>query len=437
MIHPQDEEGFDLTLEEDRGRHMFARNGDHLLIPFQCEICHYRNLKGMDPTGTKADGILLRTIRRANLDAFWSREPGTVSATRRDSLKLAEIGMRLGLKNILPVMGPFPLEDSLGMGLAVGMLIRSLDKGRYQSTLQFESVRKMRSAFSNMWHASKLTLTTSVMAKDTRKTYVTSCPSYSLWFERFIVGMHKRMGDVVHQDKAVTLEVIHKLVEGLEEDYLEGKTYREKEKIADIAVFILGSFLGGLRGEETLRIVLGEAREFLEEGEANGKHSHVVLPLRGRFKGEDGEGYHLVVVSARPTNSSLQLKPWLCRSIAWKANRGLVRGFLFVNDKGRRASLKEFEGEILGRIARVQSCYPRLIMSSIDAQEEYGLSRSFRRGSNSEALNRGVSEAAIDRNNWWRKVDRAGARKAKLPMRDHYTEVLVALKRYLEYSQAL
>ena len=75
----------------------------------------------------------------------------------------------------------------------------------------------------------------------------------------------------------------------------------------------------------------------------------------------------------------------------------------------------------------MQSCYPRLIMASIDVQEEYGLSRSFRRGSNSEALNRGVNEAAIDRNNWRRKVDRAGARKAKLQMRDHYAEVLVAL----------
>ena len=142
------------------------------------------------------------------------------------------------------------------------------------------------------------------------------------------------------------------------------------------------------------------------------------------------------MVSAR-TNSGLQLKPWLCRAIALKANRGLFRGFLFVDDKGRRSSLKEFEGEILGRITRVQSYYPRLIMSSIDVQEEYGLSRSFRRGSNSEALNRGVSKTSIYRNNRWRKVDRAGARKAKPPMRDHYTEVLVALKRYLEYSQAL
>ena len=40
-MYPQEEEGFNLTLEEHRVRHMFARNGDHLLIPFQCEICHY------------------------------------------------------------------------------------------------------------------------------------------------------------------------------------------------------------------------------------------------------------------------------------------------------------------------------------------------------------------------------------------------------------
>ena len=52
-----------------------------------------------------------------------------------------------------------------------------------------------------------------------------------------------------------------------------------------------------------------------------------------------------------------------------------------------------------GRRARVRIRYPRLITSSIDVQEEYGLSRSFRRGSNSKALNRGVSEVTIDRNN--------------------------------------
>ena len=50
-----------------------------------------------------------------------------------------------------------------------------------------------------------------------------------------------------------------------------------------------------------------------------------------------------------------------------------MRGFLFVDEKGRRASLKDFDGGILGRIARVQSFYPRLKMFSINVQEEHGL----------------------------------------------------------------
>ena len=67
----------------------------------------------------------------------------------------------------------------------------------------------------------------------------------------------------------------------------------------------------------------------------------------------------------------------------------------------------------------------------------YGLSRSFRRDFNSEALNRGVNDNKIDRNNKLRKDERTGVRLAKLKMWDHYTDVLVALKIYLQYSQAV
>ena len=43
----------------------------------------------------------------------------------------------------------------------------------------------------------------------------------------------------------------------------------------------------------------------------------------------------------------------------------------------------------------------------------------------------------IDQNNRWRKEKRAGARKSKVRMRDHYTKVLDSLGGYLKYSQAL
>ena len=47
----QDEEE-DLETEE-RLKHRFrcGMNGDHLMgIPFECDLCHFRNLNGFDPT---------------------------------------------------------------------------------------------------------------------------------------------------------------------------------------------------------------------------------------------------------------------------------------------------------------------------------------------------------------------------------------------------
>ena len=60
------------------------------------------------------------------------------------------IGRKLNMNDVLPVMGPFPLKDTQGMGIVVCILIRSSDKGQYLDTLQYESVRKMRSAFSSV-----------------------------------------------------------------------------------------------------------------------------------------------------------------------------------------------------------------------------------------------------------------------------------------------
>ena len=142
------------------------------------------------------------------------------------------------------------------------------------------------------------------MARDIKKTYVTSCPTYGLWFERFILGMHKRMGDEVHQDQAITLAVMHKLIEGLDFDFDRSKSNEEKGVIADQAVFVLAAFFAALRGEEVFKLVLGEAREYLLDGRNSRIHPHVVLPLRGRFKGEKEESFHFLVVTAR-SNSGL------------------------------------------------------------------------------------------------------------------------------------
>ena len=59
-------------------KHPKWRMGDHILAHFQCELCHFRNMKGRYPTeGRDKYGRLIISVRRASLDAIWSIELGT------------------------------------------------------------------------------------------------------------------------------------------------------------------------------------------------------------------------------------------------------------------------------------------------------------------------------------------------------------------------
>ena len=55
-----------------------------------------------------------------------------------------------------------------------------------------------------------------------------------------------------------------------------------------MVAFILDSFLGSLRGEDVVKMVLGETKEYFVLDMSNITYKHVVLPLRGRFKREMG-----------------------------------------------------------------------------------------------------------------------------------------------------
>lgn len=68
----------------------------------------------------------------------------------------------------------------------------------------------------------------------------------------------------------------------------------------------MSSSIFGLCGEETLKIIIGETRDYLDVVESHEKCKYVVLLLRGGLKGENGEGFHFVAVSVL-TNSGLKI----------------------------------------------------------------------------------------------------------------------------------
>ena len=115
----------DLMAPGDQKRFKAARNGDHCMCPFLCDLSHFRRLKWRDPDSSQvSDELTLLCICHANLDAFWAREPGTVAANLREIKNILNSGELLGI-DMLGKLGPFPFQDCLGMRPAMAFLLRS------------------------------------------------------------------------------------------------------------------------------------------------------------------------------------------------------------------------------------------------------------------------------------------------------------------------
>ena len=268
--------------EDDPSRFKCARDGDHLMCPFQCDSCHFFNIQRRRPGAKAQDEVLMMCIRRANLDAFWSRETATVLANRREGARVLSVSARLGIDQPYPKREPFGVCDSFGMMIACQSLLRSLDPGKNTDTVQFETMRKLRSHYSNFHH----TLpggTGWMMVSDGRGIATfTGSPTYSFWFRCFMTGCHWRMGDTWIPDRAIGLgEVLHSFIL-LEEDWERfGDDWSMKLQAALTAMVFVGGFSGALRGEELPKMELGAIRKYWDEAVHHPSTPHVPMVLSG------------------------------------------------------------------------------------------------------------------------------------------------------------
>jgi hypothetical protein len=437
VAKPIDEGGFDIKESADEFRFKRARDGDHLVTPFQCDLCHFRNILKRDPIQNLPQDIRIqKLIRRANLDALWAREPITVKTTLAVGRQGASIAASLGFKDkLFQPMGPFPLDDSFGMAAAIVMLQSSLRPGQNDKFVQFGTVQKFRSSFSNIYHASVQGLQATVMAKDTRKMTVTKCPTYGEFFERFVRGLHKRMGEIVKPDRALPLDVLKLIFTVMEKDWNLAATRDERYALAMEGSFYAIAYCCALRGEEVpLSDLYGIASHWkVAQGHPT---KHVVVALLGRFKGETGENYHLMPI-VDVTTHCLEPGKWIGRLLEIYEFKGIRHGPLFRTSSGQRIKAGDLEPNFFDRLDYVKDLAPHLLSSVEDVREEFGVHRSFRRGATSEAVNAGVPPDVIDSNNRWRQVHQAGASKPSMTMRQHYTDVRLILNHLLKFSQAL
>jgi hypothetical protein len=112
--------------------------------------------------------------------------------------------------------GPIPKEDHRGYEVAIKMLIHSCRAGLYLAAYtQFNTIQKLRMAFSNHYQASAKANRNTMALGDQKGQYkrFSTDPCSSFWFYRFVEGARICMGQDWRPNKALSIDLLLSLLE--------------------------------------------------------------------------------------------------------------------------------------------------------------------------------------------------------------------------------
>ncbi|KAG7373554.1 hypothetical protein IV203_034278 [Nitzschia inconspicua] len=305
-------------------------------------------------------------------------ESSTVRGNLAGALRMEKTNDRLGMPSTTPPMGPYPLRDAWGMQCALNILDRSMDAGLYEEKVQYETFRKMRSVATNITQAGVGAMDDVVGAYERSRVWISKVPTHSFWFStRFMVGLHKRHGEIIKQDWPLPIEVLHAVGKLLESQWRRTSDKGERKRCEEMGVWFTAGFCAALRGEEMLQIELAGTANSLKfmKDEAT---PHFCLRILGRTKGNQlsGANFDLPCVA---TTAGTNLRP----------GRWIERLVKTIHDEGRVQATTD------------------LIREDLDLRDEAGISRTIRRGATDHAVNMGVADSLIRAMNRWRSEIRS------------------------------
>ncbi len=126
--------------EEERQKRLSQGvDGAHMCTPFQCETCWMRNLERRDPIAGD-DDVYVACIKQAKLDAMLGKSPLTILNHAQETRAVVKNASLINKTPSYHARGPPPLADTIGMGLAVDMELKSLiAKGCIREHVQFST----------------------------------------------------------------------------------------------------------------------------------------------------------------------------------------------------------------------------------------------------------------------------------------------------------
>ena len=384
-------------------------------------------------------------LRRANLDMFWSRESGTVKGLVYDMKDIIKRASWRGRLIPLTRVTPWDIEDSMGMGIALLMLEKSIESGRNNATYkQFDTVRKFRSTASNVYSS------TAGASKDPRVLkslkgavlHTHGGSMQSIFMERFALGMKIRMPQEKVRNLPLLGHVVSEVLRLMElERIAPGTTRQRKREISMCAGYLAVTYVYGLRGNEGFWVDADRLKSGIELGRAltEDTPSHVVVSLLGRFKGEDGDRMHVFALASE-SGSGIRTRELLERVVEIHEREETEECPAFCDEKGYLLTEKFVEDEFLHPILeglQASGWCNGVIPKGLAVRSSHRCFRSLRRGANITATNKGVKETTINFVHRWDKYETKRGRQPGFDMIQHYADGINTRPLQICYSSSV
>ena len=331
------------------------------------------------------------------------------------------------------------MYDHCGYEVAVGMLLYSTRPGRYSNThLQFDTVRKLRSSYSDFIRASPNSNFVSLAMGDSKGNYqrLISDPCASFWFKRFIEGMRNRMGQLIKPNRVLAHPLIIKLIR-----YIETRSNTEvhQEEVHIWLVFLVYvtiTYVLSLRGAEGFLLDLKGLNKHWKGVSQN----YTIIPLLGKFKGEHQQSQHLIPC-VNCTASGINVRAILRRLIQAKRNLGFKDGPAISDFKGNLLTTRDIDDMLIEALTNIyledKSHFPADFVSETDIPSNYQCFRTFRRSAATRAIEKKIAKTDVEIVNRWRAVETAAGKRPYLPMHIHFAQVEELLGPFLRFTNAM
>jgi hypothetical protein len=324
------------------------------------------------------------------------------------------------------------------MGLAVDMLMKSLvAKGQIGTHIQFDTMQETRSTYTKMWESSPTGIAEgSSFSGNASKIRFTSCPSQSVWFGDFLLGAEDRMGYDMRKQKYLPIPVVVEQLRLIKRD-ASLPDNPQANTLVKLGALICILTAGSLRGHEAFYTDLTATRKYLDRGREGvipkgvlkrallteaecAQLPEVCVCLVGKFKGENGERHHLLVL-ANKSISGLETRWWVEKLLEVCGEENRFKGFAFHNADGSPPSGADYNVLVRQYLQEIQETKPKLFSPDEDLMK-YGISRTYRKSAENRARRAGMKDTDVIVMNRWRTIEQAQGRRPRHAMIDHYSD---------------